>query len=72
MAKNIPTNEFKTAIKDLNVLLKSVKVEPIKFVGVKKDQALKNFTKVDERYENLYQSKRHEDTIYFWHDLKFL
>ena len=46
MAKNIPTNEFKAAIKDLNELLKSKEKPAIKFVGVKKEAVLKEFTSV--------------------------
>jgi len=45
MAKNIPTNEFKAAIKEFNKVLKSVEKKTIKFVGIKKETVLEEFTK---------------------------
>ena len=44
MAKVIPAKEFKKAIQELNDLLKTKGEESIKFVGVKKEVAVTNFT----------------------------
>lgn len=44
MAKVIPAKEFKKAIQELNKLLKTKGEESIKFVGVKKEDAITNFT----------------------------
>ena len=44
MAKVIPAKEFKKAIQELNDLLKTKEEEIIKFVGVKKEVAVTNFT----------------------------
>jgi len=44
MAKVIPAKEFKKAIQELNDLLKTKEEETIKFVGVKKEVAVTNFT----------------------------
>lgn len=44
MAKNIPSKEFKAAIKALNEILKDQEKDVIKVVGVTKEDVLENFT----------------------------
>lgn len=44
MAKTIPAQKFKDAIKALNEVLKANDEEMIKYVGVKKEVAFENFT----------------------------
>jgi len=46
MAKKFPTNEFKAAVKALNKVLKEAEKTPIKFVGVKREEIVENFTNV--------------------------
>ena len=46
MAKNIPAAEFKAAVKLINKVLKENEEEPIKIVGVKKEDVVEKFTKI--------------------------
>lgn len=69
MAKKLPKDEFKSALTALNEVLKESGDTQIKFVGVKKNEVVENFTKkVIEFIEQEKIEKLPDEVINFYND----